>query len=136
MSLPYPVIQLKKGKERSLLQKHPWVFSGAIANEPADLNNGDLVQVHSAKGEYLATGHFQRGTISIRCFDFDEKIVDDQFFRYKIKKCLTLRNVISFPNPETNSFRLIHGEGCYDSWKVESGKSNTATFSLSGHHTK
>lgn len=111
MSIPYPIIQLKKGKERSLLQKHPWVFSGAIANESANVNNGDVVQVHSAKGEYLATGHFQRGTISIRCFDFDEKIIDDVFFREKIKKCLSLRNILTFPNSETNSFRLIHGEG-------------------------
>lgn len=111
MSLPYPIIQLKKGKERSLIQKHPWVFSGAIAKEPASLSNGDVVQVHSDKGEYLATGHFQRGTISVRCLDFDEKVLDDKFFREKIRKCLVLRTHLSFPNKETNSFRLIHGEG-------------------------
>jgi 23S rRNA (cytosine1962-C5)-methyltransferase len=111
MSLPYPIIQLKKGKERSLLQRHPWVFSGAIAKEPASLNNGDVVQVHSDKREYLATGHFQRGTISVRCLDFDENILDDRFYRDKIRKCLVLRSHLTFPNKETNSFRLIHGEG-------------------------
>lgn len=111
MLLPYPVIQLKKGKERSLLQKHPWVFSGAIANEPASLLNGDLVQVISSKGDYLATGHFQRGTISIRCIDFEQNILDDVFFKNKIKKCVSIRNVLSFPNKETTAFRLIHGEG-------------------------
>lgn len=111
MSLPYPIIYLKKGKERSLQQRHPWVFSGAIAKEPSSLNNGDVVQVHSEKGEYLATGHFQRGTISVRCLDFDENVLDDKFFRQKIRKCLVLRTQLSFPNKETNSFRLIHGEG-------------------------
>lgn len=111
MLLPYPIIQLKKGKEKSLLQKHPWVFSGAIAKEPVTLSNGDVVQVHSNKGEYLATGHFQRGTISVRCLDFEGKILDDAFFREKIRRCLLLRKHLLFPNEQTNSFRLIHGEG-------------------------
>ncbi len=111
MSLPYPIIQLKKGKEKSLLQKHPWVFSGAIAKESPSLHNGDVVQVHSEKGDYLATGHFQRGTISVRCLDFEENVLDDNFFRKKIRKSLVLRTHLSFPSKETNSFRLIHGEG-------------------------
>jgi len=110
-SLPYPIIKLKKGKERSLLQKHPWVFSGAIAQEPAELNNGDLVQVVSNQGDFLASGHFQRGTISIRCLDFEGEILDENFFRKKIRNSFQLRKQLSFPNQQTNSFRLIHGEG-------------------------
>ncbi len=111
MPLPYPVIQLKKSKERSLLQRHPWVFSGAIAKEPPSLENGDLVQVHSAAGEYLATGHFHRATITVRCLDFDGNVIDEFFLRNKIRNCLTLRKNIHLPNYQSNCFRLIHGEG-------------------------
>ncbi len=110
-NLPYPVIRLKKGKERSLLQKHPWVFSGAIHHEPAELENGDLVQVHSYTGEYLATGHFNRGTISIRCLDFTGSTLDEKFFIHKIRNCIALRKSIGLPGLQTNCYRLIHGEG-------------------------
>lgn len=109
--LPYPVIKLKKGKERSLLQKHPWVFSGAIQSEPVTLRNGDLVQVHSHEGLYLATGHFQRGTISVRCFDFTAAPIDEDFIAAKIKGALLLRKTLKLPCPSTNCYRLIHGEG-------------------------
>jgi 23S rRNA (cytosine1962-C5)-methyltransferase len=52
--LNYPIVQLKKGKEKSLLQRHPWVFSGAIAHEPSNLAEGAIVQVISADKQYLA----------------------------------------------------------------------------------
>lgn len=111
MSLPYPVIQLKKGKERSLIQKHPWVFSGAIHQEPPSIENGATVQVHSYSGEYLATGHFQRGTISVRCFDFTESLIDADFIRLKLRNAIRLREAIFLPRADTNCFRLLHGEG-------------------------
>ncbi|MBL7923813.1 MAG: class I SAM-dependent rRNA methyltransferase [Bacteroidia bacterium] len=111
MHLPYPIIRLKKGKEKSVLQRHPWVFSGAIAEEPDSLDNGDVVQVVAANGEYLATGHFQRGTISIRCFDFSGTPANEQLFRTKIRDSIALRRTLHLPSEATNCYRLFHGEG-------------------------
>jgi 23S rRNA (cytosine1962-C5)-methyltransferase len=109
--LNYPVIQLKKGKEKSLLQRHPWVFSGAIAHEPANLSEGTIVQVVSADKQYLATGHFHKGTITVRCFDFTGEEPTEVLFRKKIRQAKALRQSIALPSNTTNCYRLIHGEG-------------------------
>ena len=59
-------IVLKAGKERSLYRLHPWVFSGAIAKIKGDVQEGDVVQVYNSDDEYLATGHYQIGSIAVR----------------------------------------------------------------------
>ena len=110
-NIPYPAIRLKKGKERSLLQKHPWVFSGAIQSEPSGLKEGDIVQVISHDQQYLATGHFHKGTITVRCFDFTGSMPDQELFRRKIKTAAALRTSIGLPSANTDCYRLIHGEG-------------------------
>jgi 23S rRNA (cytosine1962-C5)-methyltransferase len=107
----YPVIRLKPGKERSLLQRHPWVFSGAIARQPNDLQEGDLVVVESSQGAFLAIGHFHKGTITVRCLSFSDGPIDEHFIRERISACIMLRRAIGLPNKNTDCFRLIHGEG-------------------------
>lgn len=111
MSLPYPVIRLKKGKEKSLLLRHPWVFSGAIHQEPRGLEEGDTVQVVDFEGTYLATGHFHHGTITVRCFDFSQQRADEDLFLSKITEAIHFRQRLGLPSSDTNCYRLIHGEG-------------------------
>jgi len=111
MLLPYPIIRLKKGKEKSLLQKHPWVFSGAIHEEPQNLEEGEIVQVVNHERQYLATGHFHRGTITVRCFDFNQSHPDADLFTKKINEAISLRKSLMLPSGSTNCYRLIHGEG-------------------------
>lgn len=107
----YPVIRLKKGREKSLRQKHPWVFSGAVDQQAKGLQEGDLVQVVSSEGDLLATGHFHGGNILVRCLDFEGSIVNPDFFKRRISQSMQLRLRAGLPNPHTNCFRLIHGEG-------------------------
>ncbi len=64
--MDYPVITLKRGKEESLMRFHPWVFSGAIASLPDDLEEGAVVNVTAWDGKPLGTGHFQIGSIAVR----------------------------------------------------------------------
>ena len=56
-----PQIYLRKGKEESLLRRHPWIFSGAIdhikAEEESDFAEGALVEVYTRQGEFMALGH-------------------------------------------------------------------------------
>ena len=112
MAVNYPTIELKKGKEKSVLAKHPWIFSGAIAKEPEGLKEGEIVKVTDSNSNYIATGHFHKATISVRCIDFDNNIIDDQFWINKVQAAYDFRNILGLVNnSETTLFRLIHGEG-------------------------
>lgn len=112
MTTKLPAIILKKGKEQSLLRFHPWVFSGAIKSLPPDVEEGDAVEIFDSSGEYLATGHYQIGSIAVRIFSFERINPDAGFWKKKIAYALDLRRMLNFTdNPETNVFRLIHGEG-------------------------
>ena len=62
-------VTLKPTKEKSLLRKHPWVFSGAIKKIDEGIKDGDIVEVLNNKERYLCTGHYTEGTITVRAFD-------------------------------------------------------------------
>ncbi len=110
MSLP--VIKLKRGKEESLLRFHPWVFSGAIASLPSDLEEGAVVSVISADGTPLGTGHYQIGSIAVRMLTSDpEENIDEQFFAGRLRAALDLRKTLGLSGENNNAFRLVHGEG-------------------------
>jgi 23S rRNA (cytosine1962-C5)-methyltransferase len=105
-------IYLKPGKEHSLQRKHPWVFSGAIGRIEGEPQDGDTVYVYSAKGDSLGTGHYALGSIAVRIFAFEEVQADETFWVKKISDAALLRGQLGFlDNPETNMFRLVHGEG-------------------------
>ena len=59
-------IYLKRGKDESLRRFHPWVFSGAIQRIEGKQEEGELARVYSSDGEYIATGHWQIGSIAVR----------------------------------------------------------------------
>lgn len=108
----YPIITLKAGKEKSLLQKHLWVFSGAIHSKPDSLQEGDIVQIHSAIGQFLAIGQFYPGSIMVRVLSFEPITIDIQFWKEKIYSAYTLRQRLNLVNnPITQAYRLIHAEG-------------------------
>ena len=112
MSHSYPIITLKAGKEKTVLNKHPWVFSGAIAKEPSHLKEGDIVGLHSSNGNYLATGHFHKGTITVRCFDYANRTIDVSVWEEKISSAINYRkSLLLVDSVATNAFRLIHAEG-------------------------
>lgn len=107
-------IVLKKGKEISIIRKHPWVFSGAIAYfEPKDLpSDGATVEVLSSNKAFLGIGHYQSGSsIAVRMITFDYEAVDELFWYNKVHEAVQYRKSINLPNADTNCYRLIHGEG-------------------------
>jgi 23S rRNA (cytosine1962-C5)-methyltransferase len=108
----YPKIILKRGKEISLIRRHHWVFSGAIHEMSDTLENGNLVEVRSASDKFLGIGHFSQGSIMVRIISFIEIEIDQEFWDEKIRNAFQLRVVLGLTsNPETNVFRLVHGEG-------------------------
>ena len=104
-------VTLKPTKEKSLLRKHPWLFSGAIKKIDDNIHDGDIVSIYSNKDKYLATGHYNEGNISVRIFDFNERLINDKFWEEKILKALNLRKSLILINDSNNVFRLIHAEG-------------------------
>ena len=106
-------IYLHKGKEESLLRFHPWVFSGAVKRIEGEINEGDLTEVFSAKGDFLGIGHYQIGSIAVRILSFQPREINRDFWKEKIAKAWHCRQTLLFGtgNPESNTFRLIHGEG-------------------------
>lgn len=108
----YPKIILKKGKEISLKRRHHWVFSGAIAEQESDLENGALVSVYSRGGEFLGIGHFSNGSIMVRMISFEKSEIDQNFWDEKIQSAFQLRKSLGLADSShTNVYRLIHGEG-------------------------
>lgn len=111
-------IQLKRGKEDSLLRYHPWVFSGAIApeslvDEPGD---GEMVSVYTSNGQFVAKGHYQYGSIAVRVLTFDDETIDMDFWKRRLLSAYSVRKSIGVirreqGEDENTTFRLVHGEG-------------------------
>lgn len=107
----YPVITLRRGKEESLRRFHPWVFSGAIASAPENLEEGDIVEVRSSDGTPLGVGHYQIGSIAVRMLS-DEKIeINREYYFNRLNNALRLRKALGLLRDDNNAFRLVHGEG-------------------------
>ena len=105
-------LYLKRGKEESLLRFHPWVFSGAIQQADEDLEDGDLVRVLTNHGDFIAVGHFQKGSISVRVLSFRDVEIDADFWASRLASALKVRQSIGIAdNPRNNTYRLVHGEG-------------------------
>lgn len=105
-------IFLKKRKEEPVLRFHPWVFSGAIRNIEGDVANGDIVEIYSAKGQFLAKGHYNDGSIAVRLFAFEDVDINQDFWNTKLQKAFAYRKRLGLIDSDsTNCYRLIHAEG-------------------------
>ena len=105
-------VYLKKGKEDSLLRFHPWIFSGAIHHIDKDIQEGDLVKVFTANGDFIAVGHFQIGSITVRVLSFRDIPIDYDFWRSRLTAALQMRLSIGIADQKDNdTYRLVHGEG-------------------------
>ena len=106
-------VYLKPGKEESLKRFHPWVFSGAIARFDGEPEEGDVVEIFTAKKEFIAKGHFQIGSIAVRVLSFNEnEAIDEAFWKNKLQIAYDMRRAIGVAgNLTNNTYRLVHGEG-------------------------
>ena len=108
----YKQVYLRKGKEESLLRFHPWVFSGAIASLDEGIEEGEIVRVITSKGNCIAIGHYQIGSIAVRVLTFKDVNIDDDFWCSRLKSAIDMRVILGIAdNPQNNTYRLVHGEG-------------------------
>jgi 23S rRNA (cytosine1962-C5)-methyltransferase len=103
-------VVLKQGKERSLqINRHPWIFSGAIDTFSEDMEAGDLAFVYSAQGEFLAQAYFQmENSLSGRVLSWDQTPMLE-VLRKHIQKAWKLRSS-TMDRTHTNCFRWINAE--------------------------
>ncbi|MGX8713502.1 MAG: class I SAM-dependent rRNA methyltransferase [bacterium] len=109
-----PQLIIAPGKEKAILRRHPWIFSGAVKRIDGSPQEGDLVDIIDAHGQWLATGHYQNESIICKVLSFDTPEVDEAFFRARLQSAIAYRAHLGFFNcKETNVFRLVHAEGDY-----------------------
>lgn len=104
-----PGVVLKAGREKAILNKHHWIFSGAIHSFP-EFENGDILPVYSSKGQFLGTGYFNRlSTITGRMLTFDGA-PPLEALEQRLEAALQFRQEW-FIGKSTNAYRLVNGEG-------------------------
>jgi len=102
---------LKPGREKSLLRRHPWIFSGAVQAVTGEPGKGDTLIVESSKGEFLGRcGYNPESSIRGRIWTFAEEEDNADFFLNKLRIAITLRRDIGVLNSFNNSSRLVHAE--------------------------
>ena len=111
----HPRIFLRRGKEESLLRRHAWIVSGAVGRVecPSDtIAEGEIVDVHTAAGDFIARGHYQIGSIAVRVLTFAQEPIDAAWWRARIRSACEVRRTLGLiGNAATTCYRLVHGEG-------------------------
>jgi 23S rRNA (cytosine1962-C5)-methyltransferase len=100
---------LKRGRERAVANRHPWIFAGAIAEEsgPDDAAIADLVD---AGGAHLASGlHSLHSQIRMRALTFGAEALTPELLRARIAAAIARRRL--FFDDATNAARVVHAEG-------------------------
>ncbi|RZA02835.1 MAG: class I SAM-dependent rRNA methyltransferase [Sphingobacteriaceae bacterium] len=107
-------VVLKKGKEKAVLHRHPWVFSGAIEPVKGKPANGDIVRLVNAKKEFMAYGFYNdQSRVALRLLEWDENVsIDEDWFRNKVRVAVRSRSDI-LSSGQTNTCRLIFSEADY-----------------------
>ncbi len=100
---------LKPGREAALLHRHPWIFSGAVAQVVGHPAAGDTIELHAADGRWLARAAFSpQSQIRARVWSWvADEVVDAGFFTRRLARALALRQSLALPS---NAYRLVYGE--------------------------
>ena len=101
---------LKKGREKALLQRHHWIFSGAVQSYPSGYRDGDLIPIRSSVGKMLGWGFFNvKLSLAGRVVSFGEEEVYSSL-KKTLFGAIALRQML-LNNPQTTAYRLVNGEG-------------------------
>jgi 23S rRNA (cytosine1962-C5)-methyltransferase len=104
-------VVLKRGREKPVLNRHPWIFSGAIKRIEGDVADGEVVMVADYRGRFLAQGYLNRHSqITVRLLTWDEgEVVGEDFWRRRLERACASRQALA-DDPSTNAYRLVNAE--------------------------
>lgn len=106
-------IILKKGKEKAVLQRHPWLFSGAIERVKGKPADGDIVRLLNDKGAFMAYGFYNgQSRVALRLLEWDEHAeINEGWYRKRIAMAVASRTGVL--NDNNDACRLIFSEADY-----------------------
>jgi 23S rRNA (cytosine1962-C5)-methyltransferase len=104
-------VVLRSGKEKPVLARHPWIFSGAIARIDEGAGDGDVVDVADARGRFLARGYLnRRSQIAVRLLTWDEgEAVDAAWLRRKLERAIAGRRLLQ-RDGDVTALRWVNAE--------------------------
>lgn len=108
----YPRIQIKKGRQSSVLTGHPWIFTGALKRPENPVEHGAPVQVIDEAGTVIATGTYSaRTSIAVRVFAFSSLEITASWLKARIEEADSRRKLLGFGlGPADTAYRLVFGE--------------------------
>jgi 23S rRNA (cytosine1962-C5)-methyltransferase len=105
-----PALILKAGREKSLLRRHPWIFSGAVQHLDEEVVSGATVDLLSSNRQFMARAAYSpTSQIRARVWTFEDERVDADFFRRKIHSAIEARQKLNVAG-QSNAYRLIYAE--------------------------
>src|SRR5471030_947285 len=104
-------LYLAKGREKSLIRRHPWIFSGAVQRVEGKAQSGETIDVYDDKGAWLARAAYSpQSQIRARVWTFQvDELVDERFFIQRLKTAQRLRDLLA-ERDHLDAYRLIAGE--------------------------
>ncbi|HUX75506.1 MAG TPA: class I SAM-dependent rRNA methyltransferase [Anaerolineae bacterium] len=107
-------VVLKRNRAKPVLQRHPWVFSGAIQRVEGDVADGDVVDVRDVGGNWLARGTLnRRSQIVVRLLTWrQDEPVDLAFWQRRLERAIAARQALA-DDLTTTAHRLVHAESDY-----------------------
>ncbi len=97
------------------MRRHPWIFSGAIERivcTDDEIREGEVVDVFTKSGDFIARGHYQIGSIAVRVLTFEKEDIDQAWWTGRIAVAYDVRRTLGLTdNASTDCYRLVHGEG-------------------------
>jgi 23S rRNA (cytosine1962-C5)-methyltransferase len=105
------MVVLKRGREKPVRNRHPWIFSGALAAVEDRAEDGELVHVADHQGRILATGYLnRRSQITVRLLSWDpDELVDPLFWRRRLERARAGRSRLA-ADGATTAYRLVYAE--------------------------
>jgi 23S rRNA (cytosine1962-C5)-methyltransferase len=116
LSSGLPILRLKPGREKSLLRRHPWIYSGAVAGVDGTPGSGETVVVRSSDGRFMGlAGYSPNSQIRARVWSFDETdTIGNSFFQRRLDEAVLTRSIIHKRCTDAGSnslaYRLVHAE--------------------------
>jgi 23S rRNA (cytosine1962-C5)-methyltransferase len=111
MEMPTAILTLKKGRQKPVLNRHPWIFSGAIQQVLGDPAPGDIVDIADHRQNFLARAYYNpHSQIQARILSWDvAESIDEAFWRRGLERAGNGRFSLNL-RPQTNAYRLVNAE--------------------------
>lgn len=105
-----PVVHVINGRQKKLLQGHPWVYGNEIERVEGEIADGDLVTVVDFRGRYMGMGFYNsRSLITVRLLTHRQEAITDELIAARVKAACDYRRFV-MRREGTDSCRLIYGE--------------------------